>query len=101
MDREPITHGGEEFVYCLEGEVDYLIQDEWQRLKAGDSLLFLASQEHMCRNTSLEKTKLLLVIQAQEDEVGSTQQRHLMTEVGRRLREQRKGDLQRRRGDHD
>ncbi len=82
--EEPITHGGEEFVYCLEGEVDYLIQDEWQRLKAGDSLLFLASQEHMCRNTSLEKTKLLLVIQAQEDEVGSTQQRHLMTEGGRK-----------------
>ena len=82
--EEPITHGGEEFVYCLEGEVDYLIQDEWQRLKAGDSLLFLASQEHMCRNTSLEKTKLLLVIQAQEDEVGSTQQRHLMTEGGQK-----------------
>ena len=78
----PITHGGEEFVFCLEGEVDYLIQDQWQRLRAGDSLLFLASQEHLCRNTSLEKTRILLVIQAQEDEVGSTQQRHLMTEVG-------------------
>jgi len=83
--EEPITHGGEEFVYCLEGEVDYLIQDEWQRLKAGDSLLFLASQEHLCRNTGLENTRILLVIQAQENEVGSTQQRHLMTEVGKRM----------------
>jgi len=82
--EEPITHGGEEFVYCLEGEVDYLIQEEWQRLKAGDSLLFLASQEHLCRNTSLEKTRLLLVVQASEEEIGSTQQRHLMTEVGRK-----------------
>jgi transcriptional regulator with XRE-family HTH domain len=80
--EEPITHGGEEFVYCLEGEVDYLIGEEWQRLKAGDSLLFLASQKHLCRNTSLEKTRLLLVLQASEEEIGSTQQRHLMTEVG-------------------
>lgn len=81
--EEPITHGGEEFVYCLEGEVDYLVQGEWQRLKAGDSLLFHASQEHLCKNTSLEKTRLLLVIQAPEEEIGSTQQRHLMTEMGR------------------
>jgi transcriptional regulator with XRE-family HTH domain len=79
---EPITHRGEEFVYCLEGEVDYLVQGECHRLKAGDSLLFLASQEHLCRNTGLEKTRLLLVIQAPEEEVGTTQQRHLMTEVG-------------------
>ncbi len=82
--EEPITHGGEEFVYCLEGEVDCSIQGEWQRLKAGDSLLFLASQEHFCRNTSLEKTRLLLVVQASGEEIRSTQQRHLMTEVGQR-----------------
>ncbi len=82
--EEPITHGGEEFVYCLEGEIDYLIQGEWQRLKAGDSLLFLASQEHLCRNSSLEKARLLLVVQASEGQIGSTQQRHLMTEVGQK-----------------
>jgi len=80
--EEPISHGGEEFVFCLEGEVDYLVQGEVQRLKAGDSLLFHASQEHLCKNTSLEKTRLLLVIQAPEEEIGITQQRHLMTEVG-------------------
>ncbi len=78
---EPISHGGEEFVYCLEGEVDYQVQGELQRLKAGDSLLFHASQKHLCKNTSLEKTRLLLVIQAPEEEIGITQQRHLMTEV--------------------
>jgi uncharacterized cupin superfamily protein len=80
--EEPITHGGEEFVFCLEGEVDFLIQGEWQRLKAGDSLLFLASQEHLCRNTSLEKSKLLFVLQAPDEEMGATQQRHLMIDVG-------------------
>jgi len=81
---EPITHGGAEFVYCLEGEVDCQVQAEWQRLKAGDSLLFLASQEHLCRNNSLEPTKILLVLQATDADIGSTQQRHLMTGVGER-----------------
>lgn len=83
--EEFITHGGEEFVFCLEGEVDYLVQGEWQRLRTGDSLLFHASQEHLCKNTGLEKTRLLLVIQAPEEEIGSTQQRHLMTEMGPRV----------------
>ena len=80
--EEPITHGGEEFVFCLEGEVDFLVRSEWQRLGAGDSLLFLASQEHLCRNNSPEKARLLLVVQTPEEEIGATQQRHLMTSVG-------------------
>jgi transcriptional regulator with XRE-family HTH domain len=76
--KEPITHAGEEFVYCLEGEVDYQIQGEWHRLRPGDSLLFLASQPHLCRNSGLTEGKLLLVIQAPCEEVSSAQQRHLM-----------------------
>jgi SAM-dependent methyltransferase/transcriptional regulator with XRE-family HTH domain len=76
--EEPISHAGEEFVYCLEGEVDYKVQGEWQRLRAGDSLIFLASQPHLCRNTGLEKARLLLVIQAPSEEIGSAQQQHLM-----------------------
>ncbi|MGD2122705.1 MAG: XRE family transcriptional regulator [Gemmatimonadota bacterium] len=78
--EEPISHGGEEFVHCLEGQVDYLVDETWHRLNPGDSLLFLASQKHMCSNTGLEKARLLLVIQAPEEEIGVTQQRHLMTE---------------------
>jgi transcriptional regulator with XRE-family HTH domain len=80
--EEPITHGGEEFAFCLEGEVDFLVQGEWQRLAAGDSILFLASQEHLCRNSSQERARLVLVVQTSGEEVGSTQQRHIMTEVG-------------------
>jgi transcriptional regulator with XRE-family HTH domain len=79
--EDPISHGGEEFVYCVEGEVDYLVGEEWYRLKSGDSLLFLASQKHMCTNTGLEQATILLVVQAPEAEIGSTQQRHLMTET--------------------
>jgi uncharacterized cupin superfamily protein len=77
----PISHAGEEFVYCLEGEVDYMVQGERHRLRAGDSLLFLASQPHLCENTGLVSAKILLVIQAPCGEVSSAQQRHLMVPV--------------------
>ena len=77
--EEPLSHGGEEFVFCLEGQVDYLVGDDWQRLDAGDSLLFNASLKHTCTNSGLETAKLLLVIQAPQEEIGATQQRHLMT----------------------
>jgi len=82
--EEPISHAGEEFVYCLEGEVDYLVQGEWHRLRPGDSLLFLASQHHRCKNTGLVEAKLLLVIQAPCEEVSSAQQRHLLVPGARR-----------------
>ena len=78
----PITHGGEEFAHCVEGEVEYLVNDAWYRLEAGDSLLFEASQPHAFRNTSLEKAVVLLVIQASDDDIGFTQQQHLMHASG-------------------
>jgi transcriptional regulator with XRE-family HTH domain len=74
----PISHGGEEFAYCVAGEVEYLVSDAWHRLEAGDSLLFRASQPHAFRNTSVEKAVVLLVIQAAEEDIGFTQQQHLM-----------------------
>ncbi len=80
---QPISHAGEEFVYCLEGEVDCLVQGDWHRLRSGDSLLFLASQHHLCKNTGLVEAKLLFVIQAPSEEVLSAQQRHLMVPLAR------------------
>jgi transcriptional regulator with XRE-family HTH domain len=80
--EEPISHGGEEFVHCLEGEVEYLVGDEWLRLSEGDSLLFLAHQQHLCRNNGPGRTRVLVVILAPEREIRSTQQKHLMMEEG-------------------
>ncbi len=76
---ESVRHGGEEFVHCLEGEVDYLVGGETYRLERGDSLIFLAHQPHLCRNPSGAKARLLIVILAPSGEVQATQQRHLMT----------------------
>ena len=75
--EEPISHAGEEFVYCVEGEIEYLVDEEWHRLEAGDSLLFQSPQPHMCRNTSLEQAILLLIVLAAEDYVRLAQHQHL------------------------
>jgi transcriptional regulator with XRE-family HTH domain len=76
--EKPISHGGEEFAFCVEGDLEYQVGDTWYRLELGDSLLFRASQPHAFRNTSLEKAVVLLVLQASEEAIGLTQQQHLM-----------------------
>jgi transcriptional regulator with XRE-family HTH domain len=75
----PISHPGEEFCFCIEGEIEYLVDEEWHRLEAGDSMLFQAQQPHLCRNTSLENAITLLVILAVDQEVRLSQHQHLLT----------------------
>ncbi len=76
--EEPVTHGGEEFVFCVAGEVEYVIERESYRLEEGDSVLFQANQSHLCRNTGLEKAVVLFVIQASDEDIRLSQQQHLM-----------------------
>jgi transcriptional regulator with XRE-family HTH domain len=64
---EPVVHLGEEFVFCLEGEVEYRVAGRAFRLEAGDSLMFQAHQPHCWRNTGTEPARLLLVFHAAEE----------------------------------
>jgi transcriptional regulator with XRE-family HTH domain len=75
----PISHPGEEFCFCVEGEIEYLVDEEWHRLEAGDSMLFQAQQPHLCRNTSLDNAIMLLVILAVDQDVRLSQHQHLLT----------------------
>ncbi len=81
--EEPITHAGEEFVHCLEGKVEYLIEDEWHILTAGDSLLFQSEQRHLCRNSGGTDAVVLLVILAAEDTVRLAPHDHLLIAGGK------------------
>lgn len=63
----PITHPGEEFVHCLSGKFDYCVNDQIYQLRAGDSLLFKATQPHCWCNTTKAVAKALLVIHATQD----------------------------------
>jgi len=62
--NEPISHPGHEFVYCLEGEIDYYVDEQNYHLDVGDSLLLEASNPHSWHNTSKNPTIILLIFQA-------------------------------------
>lgn len=65
----PIVHTGEEFVYCLEGHVTYVIGNERYLLDPGDSLLFEAHLPHRWGNaTNLPSRSLLVLCPSDEND---------------------------------
>jgi len=58
----PIVHTGFELVYCLEGRMEYTIQDKQYSLECGDSLYFEAHLPHSWRNAGEESARALLVL---------------------------------------
>ena len=62
--HEPISHPGHEFVYCLEGEIDYYVDEQNYHLDVGDSLLLEAFNPHSWHNASKNPTIILLIFQA-------------------------------------
>jgi quercetin dioxygenase-like cupin family protein len=65
--KEPICHPGQEFAYCLSGEVDYQVEANTYHLKAGDSLLLEATREHVFKNNGPKSACFLIVFQAVGD----------------------------------
>jgi transcriptional regulator with XRE-family HTH domain len=45
-----MSHSGQEFVFCLRGALEYLVENERLELGPGDSLLFAAHLRHRWRN---------------------------------------------------
>ncbi len=74
----PISHPGQEFVYCVSGQVEYCVGEDVFSLNTGDSLLFEAMQPHYWRNLTTEPACLLMVFQAAQDNT-LARQRHLAT----------------------
>ncbi len=59
--QQIMVHGGQEMVYCLQGEIEYEVADQSYRLAAGDTLLFEARLPHRWRNSGAESATFLLV----------------------------------------
>jgi transcriptional regulator with XRE-family HTH domain len=76
---DPITHSGQEFVYCLTGEIEYCVEDQAYRLTPGDSLLLEATRPHSWRNSTGQLATILLIFQA-TPESHLARQRHLEME---------------------
>ncbi len=61
---QAVTHTGEEFVYCLSGQVEYHIGDRLFLLEAGNSLLFQASLPHCFSNPGEQVAVLVMLFYA-------------------------------------
>jgi len=73
---EKIRHRGQEFVLGLEGRVDYAVGDSSYVVGPGDGLLFEASLPHAWCNPTWERSRFLLILEA-EDNVGGQVLPHL------------------------
>jgi transcriptional regulator with XRE-family HTH domain len=60
--KTPIVHTGREFVYCLEGQITYHVDDQVYQLEQGDSLMFEAYLPHRWRNDNNSASRMLLVL---------------------------------------
>jgi transcriptional regulator with XRE-family HTH domain len=75
--KTPIVHTGREFVYCLQGQINYTVGVETYRLEPGDSLLFEAYLPHSWANSGDITSRNLLVL-CPSDERDHPADRHFM-----------------------
>jgi transcriptional regulator with XRE-family HTH domain len=77
---QPIVHTGYEFVFCLEGRIVYIIEDQTYLLEPGDSLLFESHLPHRWQNVEAVPGKTILVL-CPGDSRDEPTQRHFLPEV--------------------
>ena len=57
-----MVHSGHEFVFCLRGHLEYLLEKERFELRTGDALLFAAHLKHRWRNPGPTVVNALVVL---------------------------------------
>jgi transcriptional regulator with XRE-family HTH domain len=60
--RYGMLHTGSEFVMCLEGKIEYEVEDQKYLLNPGDSLIFAAQLRHRWRNPGEKITRVVIVL---------------------------------------
>lgn len=58
-----VVHNGHEFVYCLEGKIEYVVDGKVHVVEEGDTLIFEATLPHLWRNPFDVVAKFILVLQ--------------------------------------
>lgn len=61
-DEAPLSHDGEEFIYVVDGELDFISGDTHIRLCQGDSLYFYAQIPHTLRAVGHKNAKAIIVL---------------------------------------
>ena len=75
---EAMMHAGHELVYCLQGELEYIIEGHSYQLSTGESLLFEANLPHCWQNPSEDNPSVILLV-FQTTELGQSLESHLHT----------------------
>lgn len=60
--RTPMSHEGEELVYCLQGKIEFKVKNDTYVLTAGDSLNFRTKLDHKWKNIGDKEAKLIWVL---------------------------------------
>ncbi|MEE8397716.1 MAG: XRE family transcriptional regulator [Desulfobacterales bacterium] len=58
----PLSHDGEEFCYCLEGEIEFITDDRRIILQPGDSLYYYSDIPHVLRGIGPGKPKGIFIL---------------------------------------
>lgn len=78
--RFPMGHTGHEFVFCLRGQLEYVVENQTYLMESGDSLLFAAAMEHEWRNPGDKVTSALFVLTGYRDDE-SPSKHHLISKL--------------------
>ena len=73
--KHAVIHSGQEFVYCLQGTVEYEVDGTTYFLNPGDILLFEARLPHHWCNPTTEEAKVFIMLQT-TDEPTESVRRH-------------------------
>ena len=61
-DLIPLSHKGEEFGFCLEGEIEFITDERRIRLRPGDAIYFYSEVPHAIKGIGPGKPKALFVL---------------------------------------
>lgn len=61
-DAEPLSHDGEEFCYCLEGEIEFTTDEGKIILRPGDALHFYSNVPHVLKGVGPGTPKAIFVL---------------------------------------
>ena len=62
-----LSHEGQDFVYCLSGEVLYTVNGKAYVLEPGDSVFFDAHLLHRFQSTTTEKSEVLIILSTPQE----------------------------------
>jgi transcriptional regulator with XRE-family HTH domain len=65
----PLSHDGQDFVYCLRGEVLYNVNGKAYILESGDSLFFDGHLLHRFQTTAAEKSEVLIILSTPHESI--------------------------------